>query len=434
MINYLYYIIATILTSFYIFPIEFVFLPTANTKMIMAVLGIPVLVFNMITHRKSTIPVDFINIGILAVLVSLVGVISISYNGTSDYTYATYFISFSVWSFAAYFVTSCIRAIHKRISVTIVCNYLIAVCTAQCVIAILIDSLPFLKETINSIVIGFGSMHSAGSGLEEANRLYGIGAALDVAGTRFSATLAITGILMSKFHNNDEKKIFKIYFIIFCILLIIGCMISRTTIIGLIICAVYWICNKQENNFSFLGHLVLLLTLATIAVVYLYHNNRYIHENLRFGFEFLFNWLERGEWSTNSTNILENMYKFPNNLKTWIIGDGYFKEPSISDPYYTGETRNWGEFYMGTDVGYIRFLYYFGTIGLLTFITYFLYITRTCINRFKTHKWIFYAILIANLIIWGKVATDIFCIFALFLMINPEDNNEYENLSHIEKV
>lgn len=50
------------------------------------------------------------------------------------------------------------------------------------------------------------------------------------------------------------------------------------------------------------------------------------------------------------------MYVFPDNLKTWIIGDGYFNGPEDSDPYYTGEIWDIG-YYKGTDVGYLRFIF-----------------------------------------------------------------------------
>lgn len=38
-----------------------------------------------------------------------------------------------------------------------------------------------------------------------------------------------------------------------------------------------------------------------------------------------------------------------------MIGDGYFENPR-TDPYYIG--YQWKGFYMGTDVGYLRFLFF----------------------------------------------------------------------------
>ena len=63
-----------------------------------------------------------------------------------------------------------------------------------------------------------------------------------------------------------------------------------------------------------------------------------------------------------SNEILKSMVVFPDSLHTWIIGDGYFNN-SKYDVYYLGDATEAG-YYMGTDIGYLRFLFYFGTIGL----------------------------------------------------------------------
>ena len=62
------------------------------------------------------------------------------------------------------------------------------------------------------------------------------------------------------------------------------------------------------------------------------------------------------------------MIVFPDNLHTWIIGDGYFDNPFNRDMNYIGP--NFGGYYMATDIGYLRFLFYVGLIGLLLFCVY----------------------------------------------------------------
>ena len=424
MLKYIGIFIAGVLTSFYIFPIEFVFSPTVNTKMMLAVFGVIILIFKICLAQVYLINRDIISVALGALLVSFVGIVSTAYNNTTDYTYASYFVSFAVWTFAAFFVVSCIRVIHRQVSVLILCNYLIAVCVSQCILAILLDVYPVFSTFVNRVVIGFGSMYSAGSGLAEANRLYGIGAALDVAGTRFSVVLAFIGILLYYWHQNDDKKKFAIYFLLFCLLLVIGCMISRTTIVGAGIAVFYWLMEKKNSVWHFWGHIISFFVIAIAIVTYLYYTNDFIYSNMRFAFEFIFNWIEEGTFATTSTDELKSMYKFPENIKTWIIGDGYFNEPSIFDPFYTGGMRHYGLFYMGIDVGYLRFIYYFGIIGMLTFMAYFIGVCRICITRFKLFRWFFLSILISNFIVWFKVATDVYCLLALFLMVSKEENEK----------
>ena len=115
------------------------------------------------------------------------------------------------------------------------------------------------------------------------------------------------------------------------------------------------------------------------------------------------------------------MIVWPDNMKTWLIGDGYFNGPSSTDPYYVGPV-NFG-FYKWTDIGYLRFIFYFGVVGLLTFIIYFFKVAFTCISRLKKYRDLFVLFLLFNFVLWFKVATDIFLVFALFLCISKEEND-----------
>lgn len=143
------------------------------------------------------------------------------------------------------------------------------------------------------------------------------------------------------------------------------------------------------------------------------------HNNMRFAFEGFFNLFEKGKWETSSTNMLKNMYVFPETMKTWLIGDGYFDNPYSYDPYYQGP--NFHGFYMATDVGYLRFIFYFGLFGLLSFFYYMYKVAKTCMNRFAAQKKLIILLLLLNYAVWFKVSSDLFSLFALFLCINEAD-------------
>ena len=181
--------------------------------------------------------------------------------------------------------------------------------------------------------------------------------------------------------------------------------------------------NIEYKRFLLIGIIVLIVTIPII--IYLYNNNAAFNSSMRFAFEGFFNYSETGTWRTSSTDILKTMYIFPENIKTWFIGDGYFADPSVFDPYFIG--KSYSAFYMGIDVGYLRFIYYFGLLGLIAFIVYFVKVTCLCINRFPDYKILFFLIVSINFIIWFKVSTDIFLVFALFLCIDKKDNNYLEN-------
>lgn len=62
--------------------------------------------------------------------------------------------------------------------------------------------------------------------------------------------------------------------------------------------------------------------------VSLYYTNDTFYKNIRFGFEGFFSLWETGKWQTSSNDILlEHMIVFPDNWRTWLIGDGYAANP-----------------------------------------------------------------------------------------------------------
>ena len=128
---------------------------------------------------------------------------------------------------------------------------------------------------------------------------------------------------------------------------------------------------------------------------------------------------EKGKWEVSSNDILfDQMIRFPETLETWIIGDGYAANPK-DDPNYIG--RIWHGFYMGTDIGYLRFIFYFGLIGALAFIIFICYAAWVCMKRFPNYRIMFFMILLVNLVGWFKVSSDVFLTFAIFLCLSQEE-------------
>lgn len=415
-----------IMVSFYFFPIEFTFLPGVNTKMAMAGFGLVVLAVQMALRRKPYVDEGIFRYSVIAIVISLIGFVAVTYNETSDYTYATYIVSMWVWLSGAYVAITLMRALHGYVSVELVCNYLIAVCTAQCISALMIDSIPAFKAFVDTYVSGFGFVDT--SQISHGKRMYGIGAGLDVAGLRFSAVLCSIAFITSRIASTTRKNYISVYLICFVIIGLVGNMIARTTTVGVILAIAYWIYallrpgSKQENTYLW-KWLTGVIVVALFIIVPLYNISPTFKANTRFAFEGFFSLAEKGRWEVHSNEILKNMYVFPDNLKTWLIGDGYMENPR-NDPYYTGEII-FG-YYMNTDVGYLRFIFYFGIFGLLTFIYFFIALTSNCMKKFPSQGVLFLLFLAVNLIGWFKVSTDIFLVFAPFLLIYKEENKSAE--------
>ena len=115
MLRILAMIVTGIIVSFYYFPFEFSFLPGLNTKMGLAVVGIFLAILNLIHKREIKFPHNLVRVEAFAVLVSIVGVVSVIVNNTPDYAYATYIVSMLVWLSAAFAVCSLIHKVGASV-------------------------------------------------------------------------------------------------------------------------------------------------------------------------------------------------------------------------------------------------------------------------------------------------------------------------------
>lgn len=119
---------------------------------------------------------------------------------------------------------------------------------------------------------------------------------------------------------------------------------------------------------------------------------------------------EKGKWIVRSNQMMESMIVWPDNLKTWIIGDGYFENP-MNDFYYDGPLY---DYYMGVDTGYCRFVFYFGILGLIALSSVFVTATIICSRNNPKFAVVFWLILLLNFICWLKVASDLFPVLQYF--------------------
>ena len=205
--------IGVVALSLYYFPVVFSFLPMVNTKNLFAAFGLVVAVVEFARNRRQFMDKDFLNIAILAMLVSLAGFFSVTYNSTPDYAYASYIRSFAIWTAAAYFAVSVIKWMHGRLSVNIVCNYLILLCVLQCVSVLLIDTYPGFRSWVNATIPDM----SYYQGIE---RMYGLGPALDVAGIRFGAVLLAIAHLLTNNKVTINVKSVAAYIVAFIFILV----------------------------------------------------------------------------------------------------------------------------------------------------------------------------------------------------------------------
>lgn len=415
MLRLIIYILIGLVTSFFLFPFN---LPLqgveVNTKMIMAVIGAGLFVLDRASGRGPTVSKDFLLLSLICAIISVWGLFVTVFNGTGDYAFAKYLISVWVWLGAAYLVVWLLKAVHGEVTVEIVSNYLVGVCVAQCLLAYAMTIWPSLAEFIDGLMGEGDAFMSATEG-----RLHGLGAALDPAGLRFSAVLVLLAFLTARTDFDSRPWLGIIYLLSFFLITVIGNMIARTTLVGTVVAIVLYIILRRprggvvriDRSWGIIGA---ALAGAVILSVILYNVDASFRSNIRFGFEGFFSLAETGHWEVRSNEILKKMIVWPETLKTWVIGDGFFDSPEDM-PDRFGQVL--GGFYMRTDIGYLRFVFYFGVVGLLGMMAAFVYMTVSCIRNLKGHTLLFLSLLLINFIGWLKVSSDIIMVLAPFLIL-----------------
>ena len=414
MMRLLAMLLVSMAVSGYYFPFRFSFFPVANTKMILAIIGILLVVYQGCRKNGMIITKEFMGAAGLAFIFSFLCFASVDYNNTDDYSYVTYFSSFFTWLGGAYAVCAAIRAVHGKATLRLLISYLAFVCVSQCILAVLIDRIPAFQALVDTYIMQGQWFY------RQVDRLYGIGAALDPAGVRFSIVLLLIAYLLCEDNlvRQDRKRII-IYLVCFFLIAIIGNMVSRTTTVGMVMGLVYIIYSTGifrlvilTRNFKFYSVFGSLLVVFIVVGTYLYQHDTDFYQNMRFAFEGFFSWVETGEWRTDSTDKLNTvMWVWPDNFEGWMIGTGLF--------------GNWG---YNTDIGYCRFILYCGLSGFVVFALFFVYNAWVFARKFPAFRLLAFALLSLSFIIWVKVSTDLFIIYALFYCLD-EDMKQKPELS-----
>lgn len=407
--------ILILVTSFYFFDFTMPFLPPSiNTKILVGIFGIFAFVYDSIRKREMSFSVPMLFATLLAFIFSVWCLFSVTVNDiggdlsqvyTTSYTeYTEYFISFATWMAGAYGVCAALRWKHEEVTLDVLVYYLVWVGVFQCVMALLIDNVGPVDRFVDKI-------YRSTAYYKASFRMYGLGAALDPAGVRFSVILILIAQQISDNpHVRTDRRQQAFYLAAFVLIFVVGSVISRTTGVGAVMGIGYMAISMIRlhkggliplNIFRSFFRFLLVLIFIILLVIYLYRTNDTFHGYLRFGLEGFFNWVETGEFRTSSTDILMNqMWIWPEDARTWLIGRGTF-----------------GIFQNRTDIGFCNFILYCGTIGLLIFSVFFVYchfIQNRKFRNFQITSWLFTAL---TFIIWIKVTTDIFFIDALLFWL-----------------
>lgn len=360
-------IILLVCMFLYVYSIQLKGMPI-SCNILFGIIGAVVYILKQIRLNQSLRIMMDASLGSMFILMLSVIVVSfftLIYNSTSDVVFIKSMLVNLFTLFGAYFISLLIQITYKKVLFYTLAKYLIMAASIQMLLSLWLFLTPNSSLILNSI-LSYSYLESATLNSLEGFRLLGFGTTFFGSGIIHSFILLIITIVfqIKKFNFLGNLA----YTFAFLLISIVGMMMARTVIVGLVLALIlslyktrFWrlILSKQLQDIF--KNLVLVVAVFTIIIINLPPD---IYNALEvaymFGFELFENIFSSGKIETGSTNVMFDMYVFPDNWKTWLIGDGYFADPL--NPIFA--------YYMGTDIGFIRMLFYFGGIGLIVFFLY----------------------------------------------------------------
>lgn len=407
-------LLKSIVLFFYLFSIQFVFVPMGiGTRVLFGIIGVALLPF--IKRKNESLIKIFFTFSIVLLLMMLYTLFAVIYNMTNDYHFIEYSISLITIVLSCFFVMYVVNTFTSyrdnyeyfyKISEMII--YLVLF---QNVLAVIMFLVPALKSLLESLQVftqwDIGLLDEV---LEF--RLVGFGVKFFAFGIVNGFALILIATVL-KFYRLSRQK-FISFFLFYVAIFVLGMMAARTTIIGFLLSAVILlnphIGIKYSRIFKIRIALILMMCLFLVSVVFsivLNGANLSQFENIfEFGFDLIFNFLDSGDAKSESLSQLSNMYIWPEELKTYIIGDGKFVDERL------------GTYYMRTDVGWIRLIYYFGIPGMFLYVLTHLFILKYLYQKYPRFLWTFIVLMLYFIILNFKGFTDILYLLFPFLFFD----------------
>jgi hypothetical protein len=232
-------------------------------------------------------------------------------------------------------------------------------------------------------------------------------------------------ILIAYLYSNSDKLTHRVWYVLlFLITGFIGILKARTTFIGILLSLLLITILDWRKTLKFLTvNILLVFTLGSVLLTLVLNFYPDSDILLQFGFEMFDNFFRYGSLESDSTNELTEMYQFPTELKTWIIGDGHWNSIIPGDFTY----------YKNTDVGYLRMIYYFGLIGTLFYFWFHFNVFNKMSFGFLKgdYRKLIFILSLLLVILNFKGFADIFYLVVFFIFQKPvNDKQTIEGYSH----
>jgi hypothetical protein len=198
----------------------------------------------------------------------------------------------------------------------------------------------------------------------------------------------------------------------YIIQVIAGLLTARTIIVGFGISLFYLLIAPKEyrkRKWFAIGLIASSAAIISLALIIFFQDfiEKYMG-TIQWTFRLVISIMDGGKTRVGSLDILfGRMYFFPESVRTLLIGDGLI-------------VNNDGSFYMHTDAGYMRYLLFFGMLGLISFIVFQCYLGLSMFGKHNNQllKNMAYILIIYVLIAFIKFRANICHVASLFFCMN----------------
>lgn len=339
----------------FIYPIRLRLLP--GSEMIFYSLVLSTLLINYSCLYKLFRVKSFLYFFVSLMLLFSLGTISFIYNESEDVIQFVMIIKYIFAFLIAALLSITILKVYKQNSLSYLLNIII--------FSGFLVSLTCLMEFFSPTSKAFFAQIINTSGnivYEDSFRVHGLA-------TGGGASLSI-GLMLSSLISLlmfERKKLSFISFVyLFCSLIMYISLIfvGRT---GFFILSFFFFLYIIKN-FSILSIFILLIFTSFIYYFYLSLDEAYLNIIYGYGLEPLKNFIEKGEFTSKTTNHLASMFYLPD-VSHLLIGAGFWRYPNHG--------------YLLSDVGYIKVLMSFGVFGFIIFYSLQFYIYTKAFNYYS---------------------------------------------------
>lgn len=309
------------------------------------------LYLSLVKQKKSVI----ILLILVSILTSTSFLIPLIY-GTNDFSFVSQLVSYLVYAFFYILLIGIVRKVFQKTDTKIkILEIFTLVQRNYVLVTILFILSPKIKMMwINSIHINSRAREL----IQQASYVSRVSwnGYAGFTSTVFSTIAVIVSIYLIIEYYKKNQFINKSYLLSLIINLVGNAFYGRSgLLVSLLMVGVgmlYMII--KYNQYGLLVFMFTTSFILFIGITILSNYNETIGTWYNWAMEPIISFIETGEFSTSSTEILWDMWFIPD-FKTFLIGDGYYTSPLTSG------------YYMATDVGFLRPMLFFGSFYTLVY-------------------------------------------------------------------